>query len=648
MDKPTTPGGGDLPGFTWPEDSGSEQGFGATGVFGTLPAEELKPKPAVTPIQPPAGNPVKPPAGIPVQPAAIPLQPFELAAAARPSPPTPNPSKPIPPPSPMIQPAGGGPVLAEPVVHKVVLGSGTGEHPAELLDRIRMASAERAAVVEKPPAQVGPQGSGGFTELLRTLSGDAAAPSAKPAVVLAPPTGSAAPGSPAASMSGFTSLLQTLNEAHPAAPEKKAQPPLPVDLPMILASPPAPAASPGSVVASQTPPAPASQAPAAGGFTELLRMSDFAGPDAGPPQTGLPGSVPGFGESPTAPGAPQTGASTPGAFTQLFGTFSAAEAGMPAPVLPASQGFGGSEAGSFTRMLSLEQQSGPPPFGPPPPAFREEPVPLPGSMDYGRTPGLAVPRLDTREQDPFAPDPFSQALPPAPVESAPAAGGIGITRLIQMLDEPARVPAAPAVPLAEPPVGSSAKAGPGIWTQTFESLSEKSSSPPAAAAPSTPSWSAPPPPPPMEFAPVAPLAPPPQPSPQGAGSGVGPSEFTRIIDASKMREMAMRGGSGGAAPAPGGSGPSAGAMAPSGFAPPSFSPPAAPAPPPMPAMGGMPQPGGFAPPPPPAVSAPPLPTGKPAPPAGASKLQQFVPLLLVMIIVLLVVILVTVIFLMKH
>jgi heme/copper-type cytochrome/quinol oxidase subunit 2 len=48
------------------------------------------------------------------------------------------------------------------------------------------------------------------------------------------------------------------------------------------------------------------------------------------------------------------------------------------------------------------------------------------------------------------------------------------------------------------------------------------------------------------------------------------------------------------------------------------------------------------------VSAPPLPTGKPAPPAGASKLQQFVPLLLVMIIVLLVVILVTVIFLMKH
>lgn len=602
MDKPTTPGGEEPSGFSWPEDPGSEQGFGATGIFGTLQAEEPKPKPFSIPIQPPV---------------RIPLQPFEIAAP-EPQATPPPPSAPTPP---RVQPPAVVPVMQEPVVHKVVLGSGTGEHPAELLDRIRMASAERSAVVDKPQApqvgaQGGGQGSGGFTELLRTLSGDAAAPAAKPAVVLAPPAG----GQPAP-MSGFTSLLQTLNAQAAAAQVPKPATPAQVDLPVISAAPPR--VTPPAPVSAIPAPVPASSAP--GGFTELLRMSDFAGLQTSVPQTSTP-QAPGFGEFPKSSGP---GDNKAGAFTQLFGTFSDAEAGVPAaPVAPVAPGFGQSEPdsfapGSFTRMLSLEQQS-----APPSPAYREEPAVLPGSVDYGRTPGMVTPVAETLNRDPFAADPFAQTLTPAPVESAPAAGGMGITRLIQMLDEPAAVPAVPSTPMAVPPASMPSKGGPGIWTQTFEALNKGSApaAPAAAPPPSGPSYAAPM----SEFTPPAP--------PQAAGQGVGPSEFTRIMDASRMREMAMRGGGAAESMAP-----SAGASKAGGMAPPSFAPPAAPA---MPAMGGMPHPGGFAPPPPPAVAVPSAPPAKPAPPAG--KLQQLVPLLLVITIVLLVVLIVTVIFLMKH
>ena len=610
MDKPTTPGGGDPSGFSWPEDPGSEQGFGATGIFGTLQAEEPKPKPLSIPMQPPV---------------RIPLQPFEIAAPEPPAAPT----------LPKIQPPVVVPVMQEPVVHKVVLGSGTGEHPAELLDRIRMASAERSALADKPQApQVGApgggQGSGGFTELLRTLSGDAAAPAAKPAVVLAPPSG----GQPAP-MSGFTSLLQTLNAQSPVAPVQKTSTPAPLDLPVISAAPPR--VPPPAPVPASPASGPTNQAPAPGGFTELLRMSDFAAPQTSASQTSAP-QAPGFGELAKSP-APWAGESRAveskaGAFTQLFGTFSAADAGVPAmPGVPAAPGFGQSEPdsfapGSFTRMLSLEQQS-----APPSPAYREEPVVLPGSVDYGRTPGMATPVAETQNRDPFAADPFAQTLAPAPVESAPAAGGMGITRLIQMLDEPSALPAVPSTPMAEPSASMPPKGGPGIWTQTFEALN-KGGAPAASAAappPSAPSYPAP-------MGGFTPAAPPPA---QAAGQGLGPSEFTRIMDASRMREMAMRGGGVAESQAPAAGAPRAG-----GMAPPSFAPPAAPAMPAMPAMGGMPHPGGFAPPPPPAVAVPSAPPAKPAPPAG--KLQQLVPLLLVITIVLLVVLIVTVIFLMKH
>ena len=109
MDKPTTPGGSNP--SPWPEESGSEQSFGATGVFRVVETTAQS-----------AGSPPEPW-----------LQ--ELRAQ--------EPPKPQPPPAPKP--------LAEPVVHKVVLGAGAERSP-ELLDRMRLASAERASVAEPPPA----------------------------------------------------------------------------------------------------------------------------------------------------------------------------------------------------------------------------------------------------------------------------------------------------------------------------------------------------------------------------------------------------------------------------------------------------------------------------------------------------------------
>jgi len=108
MEKPTTPGANPL-NSQWPEDSEGEQGFGATGVFGV--------------VKPP--EPVKKP---------------EVIAA-------PTPSAPIyrAPEAPRPQPVHGPGGLAEPTVHKVVVGGGAADSAQELLDRVRRATHERPA-----------------------------------------------------------------------------------------------------------------------------------------------------------------------------------------------------------------------------------------------------------------------------------------------------------------------------------------------------------------------------------------------------------------------------------------------------------------------------------------------------------------------
>ena len=599
MDKPTKPE--EPKASPWPEESSSDQGFGATGVFQVVKAPDAAAGPA----------------------AGSGLESYFPESRA------PEAPKPAPPPAPKP--------LAEPVVHKVVFGGGAESSP-ELLDRMRQASAERAPVAEKPPAAGSSgAGSGGFTELLRTLGSDSAA-APPPAREMPPPQRPAPP-------SGFTSLLQTLNAPEAAAP--------PVEVPTQAAP-----------YAARSVPEEPRRAPAAsgsGGFTELLRTT--TGGDAG--ASALPMQPPGPAEAPFfAAGAgaiPAPAESKPGTFTQLFGAVGG-EASAPAP--PASDRAAGDSSrgspGSFTRMLSLEPQ---PPAAEP--AFQEERKPLPGSVNYGITPGMPGPAAPVR--DPFAPPPVEAK----PAESNPPGSGFGITRLIQMLDEPSKPPA---VRVEAAPVSPPRGAEPGVWTQTFASLATPSEpAPPPAKAPA---WAAPPTP--------AVAAPPAREAqfPGGPNEPVvhsaapsGPSEFTRILDASRMREMAMRGGPGAAnlpqaplpqAPAPlppptmpsyplpaappmGGM-PGMGAMPQPGLYPPPLpQPPAypmsyAPHAGAMPAAGGsLPQPPGmYAPAPPPMPAAPQAPPLKPAD-AGMSKL---VPVLLVVLVVLAVAILLVLLF--KH
>ena len=638
MSNPNAPGGGGGPKLPWEEDSASGQSFGATGVFGTVEVPEE-------------------PKELPATPA-----PFQVPA-----------------------PAPGAQAFAEPVVHKVVFGGGADESPTQLIDKIRMVSAERQSFAERPAAaapgsQPGGQGSSGFTELLRTLGSDASAVAPAARATPAPEM------RPAAPVSGFTSLLQTLNAAQtptapmpiPSIPVKAAQP----EAPPVPAEPPRAAPASGS-----------------GGFTELLRASDLAGPEPVFPQAppaspwGAPlgGAAPPAGESKpgaftqmfgtlgsaeasppvnsSAPGptenkpgaftqmfaslgsaeaspamsssAPRPAEGEPGSFTRLFGGLGSAEASAPPPAPIETRDSSSSGPGSFTRMLSIE-----PPSAPPEAAYREELPAQPGRMDYAQTPG----KPDANAPGQAGQDPFAREVPESlpPMESAPATGRVGITRLLQILDEPVSAP----VPIATPPpVTPPAAAGPGLWTQTFEALAKPGA--PAATPPAAPSWTPPPapaPPPVSQFAPPAPPAPP---------AASGPSEYTRILDASRMREIAMRGGANAAESA---------AAAPPKAAAPGMQMPGFPVSPPSVQVSG-PQVSGFSAQPPsfsaqpPQVNTPQLPgmympqmppAPAPQPPAAKppeappNKLQAYVPLLLVAIIVLLVVILVVVIFLMKH
>lgn len=590
MEKPTTPAGPNA--APRPEESGSEQDFGATGVFGTVKAPEPVERPAASWGEEPdsQGN--------------------RATEVAKP--------QPVPVPKP----------LPEPVVHRVVFGGGAAESSPELLERMRMASAERMAAPERAPAAEpsgkgaiaspdqsgGAQGSAGFTQLLRTLNSDL--PSTVVAAVQVPVAETRRP----AQESGLTSLLQTLGPPGSSAPPEDRVKRIEPAVPSVAEEP------------SRAP-----SVPGTGGFTELLQTM----PDGAAGGTAAPIE------------------SKPGTFTQLFGTLGGAEASPPAPVERGTGEPTHGGASSFTRMLSLEQQS-----APAAPPFREENKPPAASLDYGHTPQTAEPAQTNR--NPFSSSPLPETQP---VQGTPPGGGAGITRLIQMLDQPgsASAPRMEGAPVSAPP-----GTGPGIWTQTFASLNE-----PAAPEAKPPEWTPPP---------APPIAPGPavvrdahfsggqyEPAVSAsaaAGITAGPSEFTRILDASRIRELAMKGG-----PAPQAANPP---PPPQNIAPPAplnysvpvppysggvphpgVYPPAQPQMPgyPMnygPHAGAMPAPGGSLPQAPgmympaaPMPVVPPAPQLKPVEP-GMGKLQQYVPLLLVVTIVLLVALLVTIIFVMKH
>jgi len=611
MDKPTTPGESNSSKSPWSEEPASEQSAGATGIFAA----------------------VKPPQPGPGQVAGSPAGPGSHWYRA------PETVKP--------QPEPPAKTLVEPLVHGVVFGGGAADSSLDTLERIRIAAADRESHAEKAPgpgfgpkstsAQPGSpdagQGSGGFTQLLRTL-GSEPSPAASAAKV-APPPAEPRP----ASDSGFTSLLQRLGTP-------SAQQPLPSAPPL------------GRPILEELPKAPASSE--SSGFTELLRAEPSGSFHSGGAQT--QSFAPGGGPvSPVSARPNPVPESAPEGFTQLFASLGA-EGASPSPPAHADRAPMDSPAGSpgsFTRMFAHEQQTA----GPRRPFAEQGP---PANLEFG-----PAPRPTPASRDPFSPSALPESQPP---QSHPEISGAGITRLIRMLDEPAaqRADVAPVTP----PSASE----PGVWTRTFASLASPGDAP--AAKPSQ--W-----PPAQPAPPAAPLPREPgfpgssnQPAGNAAGPAFGtqgPSEFTRILDASRMRELGLRGGTHVGAETP------RQELAPQQATAPSQAPmlgyplPAAPPPPAMPGLGAMPQPriytpprapadpasyaphagaapaagGGFPPPGMYAPAAPPMPAKPQLPPvkppeSGMGKLQQYVPLLLVMIIVLLVALLVTMVFLIKH
>jgi len=521
--------------------------------------------------------------------------------------------------------------LEQPVVHKVVFGGGGAESVPGLLERMRQESAKPVPRADKAPAaETGggaafasattpapapvAQQSMGFTQLLRTLGNElpATAPAAKPTPVAEP--------RPTAQDAGFTALLRTLGSAETAA---------------------APAEAPTRAAQSPACPIPEEPraTPAAGGFTALLHTIP-------PEDAARSGAV--VLDSPPA-------ASQPGTFTQLFSALEGegATPSAPPPAVPAAADRSSPGPGSFTRMLAIERQS-----SPIAPALSEERQPVAERLDYGITPGTVnAPGPVGATRDPFSsPSPLPQSAPPA--------AGVGITRLIRMLDVPGAAP-----PRAEAAPSDVLRGSePGVWTQTFAALSTPDQPPAPTAKPTE--WTPAP-------ASVAPA--PPDNVPAAPAHAAGPSEFTRILDASRMRELAMRGGqvpgatNSTSSPIPPASAPAQSPPMPTYGAPPPI--------PPTQGFGAAPHPGSFPPQPsypmsyaphpsslpaaaggaPPGMYASHLPPASPPMPAApqapsvkppqmqVSKFQQMVPLLLVLVGVLLLVVLVLLIFLLlKH
>ncbi len=482
----------------------------------------------------------------------------------------------------------------EPVVHSVDVNGSASDESQDLLARLRKASSGW----EQQKAEPIP-GSGGFTELIRTLPLDPKQTLQDQSKLTAEPTPPGQEGP--APAGGFTMLLRALNDpiscaashAKPAASEEPEEPP---------ASP----KWPSSAQAQSTAAAPS------GGFTELFK--------AMPPQNAAPGlsaSPPRPWEMPNRVQPPATQGSEPMSLTQMF-QLAGKEKSQPPSQAPPPASTGADEV-SFTRLLARAPQQQPML------AERLEDRRPAERLNYGAVPE-AMDEILSRSG---AADSFA---PPAPAPATSPAEGIGITRLIRMLDES---PAPAQTPSPQSSVGG-----------------------PLAA----PAWGGP----------VVPPAQPAQPAPSASVSG--PSEFTRILSASKMREMEMNRSPAAAAaqpppvaapptappPALGSAAGMAGGMGAGSYAPsvqvqagpasfsagsggaqgyigmpPMQSAPASMHPPMMPAM------------PAPAVPQPP-PAPKAPAAAGMGKMQQYIPLLLVMIIFLLVAVLVTVIFLVKR
>jgi len=367
--------------------------------------------------------------------------------------------------------------------------------------------------------------------------------------------------------------------------------------------------------------APAATAPAAavqgspGTFTQMLRAVESSNAQGGS----------GFASPATTSTAPGPGA--PGTFTQLFQTLDSGVGSAPAQPVPAAR-FERPPAqrrdeGSFTQMLSTQRPQDPASY----PEFREPQKVGPAQNTWDSAPAQGF----------GAPASFGQPREPERRPEPPQSSG-GLTQLLRALDGPGSAPRRD-----EAPLGPSPAAGPGMFTQTYQRL-EGHEQPefaphPPVAAPVQPSGAARP------FSSGATGFN--QPAPAMAAPAGGQSEFTRILDASRMREMGLRGGGGGTEIPQ--TGPAAQPPMPQ---PPQMPPRAMPPPQPaMPQAPGYPMPAypAYAPPPAPAMAAPAMPPAAPAvQPAPPAKTPQVLPLILIGVIFLLVVVVIALVFLMKR
>ena len=473
-----------------------------------------------------------------------------------------------------------------------------------------------------------------------------APPSAVPAPAPATPPVAAAPPRavapepvvvprPAPDPGSFTQLMQVLGTtgtvakqtpapAPPARPEPAAVAPPPAMqerfVPALppMAHPPMPPAPPA------VPPPVVGATPPASSFTQLMQVLDTS--------TGTQNQV--RAQQPAAPPhplPPQAGRDL--SFTDL-------SLGRVNADWSASQPLGKSDPVSSRESAPPRSESWPAPANPqsyPPanyPAARNE---------FGEGSGYRSSSLE-----PVA------LQPPAPPQPA----GGGLTQLLRALDRPAE-PAKPS--MLQPSLQDEFKpaASAGIFTQTYGQLSD----PVAASAPAAPQQAPFQPSLPMDASATSSFQ---QPMPR-AGSmppvNQGPSEFTRILNASQLREAGLHGGSG-APPVSGQTPPAAQAggmpgfqappmppmpgMAPPQFAPPQFAPPHFP--PPQAGAQAHPQmPPAYHPqmPPPPPMqmpAAPPVPAITPP----AAKPQSFLPLILIGVIFVLVIVIVALVFIMKR
>ena len=577
------------------------------------------------------------------------------------------------------------PVQPGPVVHQVDSG-GTSHH--DILSRMRSAETAAAATTPQPPAQ----SSGAFTQLFQSLGSSSktgAEQSGAGGAAASFSTASSAPASvPAPAPSGgFTELFGKVSEAQSAPampPAASVEPVFPAAAPSAPpvaqpASQPGPqpgsftqifGSSGGSASASAAPSTPATTpaAPPVGGFTALFstastKEKEPSIPPAPESGTGAhrrsatgPFSNFGGAAANTTPAPPPPVASPAqqgGGFTQLFGKLPSeeralgstppVESSLPQPSLTQMFGALTGGSGSGGSGSSAPQQSTPPPD---PSSFTQILAKV-GSAGPS-APAPWEPRKEAGSSFTLQPEPgpntanFGAA--PASLASGPSSDpgmNVSVTRLLSRLDSPSSAPPISAPPPPAPSTGSA-----GSWTQTFETLASPSvpapASPggyvqaPASSSAATRAVSMQP------GATPAPVAPP---------ESSGPSEVTRIINASRLREDALRGG-GAQAPQPAAASAPLPAAAPGMPAIPGVALPPAPQFSPQSLMhpggagaaSGMNMPHMQA----PAMNLKPPAAPAPAQAAPTGKLQQMIPLLLVVIIFLLVALLVTVIFLMKH